>query len=672
MQKKIKGISLLNNIGTKIIAEIGLLLIIVCGVLGFMSYYNSSKALINNIDLSLQNRAIDNAKFIAKGVNTYISSVEDVANRDKIRGMDWDVQLPALISEAKRLGFERFGVVDINGKAKFINNTTSDLSDRDYFKQAIQGKSVMSDPVVSKINNSIVFMVAAPIKDYNNKTVGVLTGTVKGDTFASLVGDVKVGQEGYGFVINKEGNTVAHKDAKLVLEQDNDFKNAEKDPSLKSLVELEKKMVRGEVGFGEYSYNGQDKFLAYAPVPGTNWSLALTISKAELFKDINNLRNNVIITTLIFIVLGILVGLFISRDIKLPLLKIKNYAEELAQYNMAYRINIKRKDEFGQTAAALNNAVEALQNVINSVKSESNESLESNKKVVKLFEDVNAQVQHVSAATEEITASMEESSAAVEEVTAMSSTVKAEVNSIAGKAQQGLTLSKDIKNRADKVREDTIKSKGTVKEVYMKSKAQLEKSIEDAKVVNNISEMAKSILSIADQTNLLALNAAIEAARAGEAGRGFSVVAEEVRKLAEQSSATVVEIQNNINSVLSAVKELSLSSEYVLDVMENEVIEDFEKLIKVSEQYKADGDNMNNVMADFAEVSKSVTVSMDEIVKSMEDVSNSTNEVARAAGDIAKSMNEVTEKNESIAIESNKSGESSKKLSVLVDKFKTE
>lgn len=382
-----------------------------------------------------------------------------------------------------------------------------------------------------------------------------------------------------------------------------------------------------------------------------------------------NARTLMFAIALAGIALGFIFALLIKRSITDQMNELSDAANKMAEGDFNFSLKVYAKDEIGRTIEALNHSVENIKNLVIQVKDESVNLISSINKSGEMFNIVNAQVQQVSAATEEISAGMEECSASVEEITSMSATVKEDVNNTAKKAQEGLQLALSIQQNADKVSGDTSKSKDNVEKIYKESKYKLEKAIKDVIVVENISQMADSILGIADQTNLLALNAAIEAARAGEHGKGFAVVAEEVRKLAEQSSDAVSKIQENVKQVLQAVKELTNSSQYVLNVLEKDVLTDYEKLIGVSYQYKNDGDTVKKIIKEFADVTESISSSMDQIARSMEDVAYSVTEVAKSSGEIAESVGEINDKNGIISDENNNNSEIGKNLKSLMEKF---
>lgn len=377
---------------------------------------------------------------------------------------------------------------------------------------------------------------------------------------------------------------------------------------------------------------------------------------------------------LVFLIANIIVGILstyiIKKSIVSQVKEVMNGAEKLAEGNLDFTMNVASQDEIGQTVTALNSSVEKLNDSMLLIKEESNAITQSSEFARKIFAEVSQEVEQISAATEEISAGMEESSAAVEEVTAMACTVKEEVSVTAEKAQEGLNVALNIQEKAISINNDSIQSKESAEKIYSETKVGLEKALQEVTVVNEISEMAKSIDAISKQTNLLALNAAIEAARAGEHGKGFAVVAEEVRKLAEQSSVTVAEIQNKIITVLSSVDKLSTSSQDVLAFIENNVLKDYDKLIAISNEYKSDGDTVKEIISKFAEISTHISDSVDQITRSMEDVTVSVSEVAKSSGDIASSINEVNTKNESVMVGSNRIGESAIKLGELVQEFK--
>jgi len=402
-----------------------------------------------------------------------------------------------------------------------------------------------------------------------------------------------------------------------------------------------------------------------------NLQLQLLDSEAQASLTLTIQSSNMILIILIVsILLSILTIFVIRRSVVNQIKEVADGALKLAEGDFNLNMKVVSKDEIGQTITGLNNAIEKLNGSMLSIKAESNSILESSELTNKMFTEVSAEIEQISAATQEISAGMEESAASVEEVTSMSTAVQEEVNITAQKAQEGLQIALNIQNKAVTINDDSIKSKESADKIYKETKVSLEKALQDVTIVHEISEIAVSIDGISKQTNLLALNAAIEAARAGEHGKGFAVVAEEVRKLAEESSTSVAEIQDKVGIVLNAVEELSSSSRNILSFVESNVIEDYEKLISISNEYKKDGDTVKSVIEKFAEVSKSISNSINQITESMENVATAVSEVAKSSGDIASSISEVNTKNESIVIEATNNAESAAKLGELVNQFK--
>lgn len=309
---------------------------------------------------------------------------------------------------------------------------------------------------------------------------------------------------------------------------------------------------------------------------------------------------------------------------------------------------MKRKDEFGKLANAMNNLSIALDSLLGGVKTESMKLGDMVERVQNNVNNLNTDIEGVSATTQQLSASMEETAAAAQRIESMSQEMELVSKTIEERSQEGAQKAAGIHDRAAKAKEDTIYSQQKVNEIKEEISASLLQALEEAKVVDQIDVLAQSIMEITSQTNLLALNASIEAARAGEAGKGFAVVADEIRNLAEQSDMAVANIQKVTKEVTGAVENLSKDAERLLQFVSEDVANNFDSFMEVADDYDADAAYVNALVTDFYEISKKLQESIDSVAEVISGVSMASNEGALGASDIAERSSDMNVKSNEV------------------------
>ena len=370
--------------------------------------------------------------------------------------------------------------------------------------------------------------------------------------------------------------------------------------------------------------------------------------------------------------IGAVVGMLIIKRIRNSLNVLKGELDELSERggDLTQEIKVNSKDEINDLAKSLNKFIHNIKDIIKTV----NESVDNIETVVDSIKtnvtDLNNDVEEVSATTEELSANMEETAASAEEMSATSQDIERAVQSIAQKSQEGATQAGEINKRAEDTKANVQASQKKAKEIFTNTKTELERAIEASKVVEQINVLSDSIMDITSQTNLLALNAAIEAARAGEAGKGFSVVADEIRKLAEQSKDTVTEIQSITVKVIESVKNLSDSSSNLLTFVSTDMDNDYKTMLNVADKYSEDASFVDTLVMDFSSTSQELLASLQDVLKTIEGVAQAASEGAGCTTDIASKILEVNNKSNDVLQEALKSEESANKLKEEISKFK--
>lgn len=375
----------------------------------------------------------------------------------------------------------------------------------------------------------------------------------------------------------------------------------------------------------------------------------------------------------VVVAIAILLTVIISNNITASLHKLVQSLSALAAGDFTMKLEdkySKRKDEIGQLSQAVTGMTDSIKILLDNVKTEAGNINEVVELVNQNFYEVNDEIQGVSATTQELAASMEETAAASEELAATSEEMNRAVHSIAGKSQEGAMKATDISNRAAQTRTKVVDAKNKAGTMLDSSRGRMLEAIEAVKVVEQIDILSESILQIARQTNLLSLNAAIEAARAGESGKGFSVVAEEIRKLAEQSQDTVTRIQKVTGEVTAAVGNLSDNSNHMLEFISTDVNEDYNMLLEVAKKYSEDAEFIDKLIAEFSTAALALETSVSEIIKTVDGVAIAADEGAKGTTEVASRTSVITNRTNDVLELVKKTKESSVKLEAGLMKFR--
>ncbi len=524
-----------------------------------------------------------------------------------------------------------------------ISMVGKNLSDRAYANQVLTtGNPTISDTLKSKSTGAYVVALSYPVK-VEDRLIGFVTSAVLAESFMSSLKNAKVlgTKSSYSYLVDEDGTMLYHPTAEKIGQP---VENAQ-------VKEVVKRVQAGEVVEPEaidYVFQGKKKAAAYQIIPETNWILVITGDMEEVMRPVTNVRNAIITFGIVIAFIALCIGLVISNRITSPILKLTELINKTAKLDLVYDESFlyleKYKDEIGIITRATFQTRKELREIVGKLQSVSHTVMNNAEKIELISEQIQENANDNSATTEELSAGMQETAAASEEITATTIEINERVAAIAKRAKDGADVSGQITGRAVKLKKDAVESTKNTKNLYEEVKNKMERAIEASNRIQQISVLADTILSITSQTNLLSLNAAIEAARAGEAGKGFTVVASEIRKLAEQSSKTASGIHEIVNNVYTSVGAMRESSEAILNFIDQNVLRDYEKLTQISGQYNEDAIFVQNLMSEFEASAELLNNSVSSITIAMNEVATTVNESSKGIQDIAEKTVDVVEK----------------------------
>ncbi|MBC2581997.1 methyl-accepting chemotaxis protein [Clostridium sp. DJ247] len=518
-------------------------------------------------------------------------------------------------------------------------------------------------PAFSQAYGRNVVMMFAWQKDDQSKVTAGAAASLTIETIQDIVKNQKYGKKGYGVLLAKDGTFVVHPNKDWAMKEKISTVN---DANLHKLSEL---VATGKPGIFRYG-EGKDKKIAfYAPAPIAEWTVVNIVYEDELFAASNKL---LIIMLIIACIITIILSLFIyfaaSRLIQ-PLTRLSKFADEVSTGDLSGSIEIQSEDEIGNLANALNNTVQALRNIVRDITTEST-------KVDNISNNLAMSCDDASKVTEEVAKSIQivaenSSKQALQVGLAVEKTIEMEEASkaVTSKCNYMIETAEKSHNISSIAFEAVNQAVHSMEIIVENNKNNLNESKLLLAKSSEIGKIVEVITGIASQTNLLALNAAIEAARAGEQGRGFAVVADEVRKLAEQSAVAA----NQISQLIGGIQGQIVSITDSMDKGSKEITSGMQTASQAGTHFDDIEKAISNIFSVVRNVS-SATETMIETaqitVTEMKNTSAISEQTAVATEEVSASAEEQSVSMSEIGNTANQLANLAHRLNELVSQFK--
>lgn len=528
-----------------------------------------------------------------------------------------------------------------------------DPRERDWYLEAMANPEevIISDPYTTASGDGQIAVSISKALEDGSGAIGI---DVSMDFIQQLVSEMSIGENGYAILLDTNQNFIYHPETEAGEGAEEAFYQ---------------NMYGNDSGTFDYDYNNMSKIMVYDTNSLTGWKLGGTIDQSEVEAAARSISTPVTIVQALTIVIGTVFILFLIRSIIRPIKDLKEKAEVISTGDLTQSVEVKTNDEIGELGTAFNKMSESLRELVGEVEynaqqvaasaqelnANADQMTSSSEQVSLAIQEVSSSAEHQLSGTEDGVNSLEEVSTGVNRVVESSAQVTEFVQKMNEQAEVGGQAVSNTLNQMTSIQSSVENTNENISSLLERSK--------------QVSTILNAITDISEQTNLLALNAAIEAARAGEHGKGFAVVADEVRKLAEQSklSATqigeiIVGIQKDVENAVDKMGQVTSNVNSGLDIS-YDAIDKFGEILRSSESIKP---QMEEVTA----ISEQMSAAVGQLMETVNNLASIARNNAASSEEVAASSEEQLASMEEISASAKSLSSMAEDLSEKVSKYK--